>query len=345
MRSSGVLPVAFFIMLVCISCKTPKVKSVAGLPERAIKESQLTLPHSHPFYLKATIVEATNPDNDGYNAEIEEYWMSPKKWRRTVKASGFSQILIVNGDETSEQLVGDYYPNWLRTMVNAILDPGAELQGLDMTKSSDNPMPMSGGMFCRRFAFRAGIPPIGNNVFSTYCFQGDLLASAGGPGYSADYSDYKKFKKRKIAHKIREYIEPGTEVGATIVELRELKSPDKSLFAIEQPNEPLRTVVVGEDALRGLATNAPNPQWPPIDGGKPVGVLSIYVCVDRQGHVRETYGLNSDNPWMTDAARKQVMNWTFKPPTNQGQSVQLEGILTFAYQTTIEPKSGIRDSP
>lgn len=344
MRRAGVLLTALIVLLLCFSCKPPKEKSVANLPKRAINKSQITLPHSRPFYLRASVVEATNPDNDGYNAEIEEYWMSPKKWRRTVKTSEFSETLIVNGNKVSERLTGDYYPNWLHTMVDAILDPGPAVRGVDMTKSSDNPM-LGGALFCRRFASREGIPPIGNNVFSTYCFQGDLLGSVGKPGYSVEYSDYKKFGKKEVARKIREYLEPGTEVGAAIEELSQLKSPDTSLFAIEQPSEPLRTVIVSEEALRGLAVNAPNPQWPPIDGGKAVGVLSIYVCVDREGHVRETYPLNSDNPWMTDAARKQVMNWQFKPATNAGKPVQIESILTFAYATHIEPKAqGVKPS-
>jgi hypothetical protein len=36
-----------------------------------------------------------------YHADIEEYWVAPDKWRRTVKTSNFSQTLIVNGEKTS----------------------------------------------------------------------------------------------------------------------------------------------------------------------------------------------------------------------------------------------------
>jgi hypothetical protein len=326
-------------LLACTGGCAVKSPSLRDLPKRAVEQSRITLPRSHPFHLKASVFEATNPDNDGYNAQIEEYWVAPNKWRRTVKTAEFSEILITNGYKVSEQLVGDYYPNWLRTVVDAIFDLGAPLQGVDLSKRSDNFVIVGSSEFCPRFTFRAGIPPIGNNVFSTYCFEGALLESIEKPGYSAWYADYKKFRKKQVARKIREYIEPGTEVGARIEELNEWKATEESLFAIKQPNEPLQTVVMSEETLRGLAMRAPNPQWPPIDGGKAVGVLSIYVCVDRQGHVRETYPLNSDNPWMTDAARKQVMNWEFKPATNAGKPVQIESILTFAYTTHIEPKA------
>jgi hypothetical protein len=45
---------------------------------------------------------------------------------------------------------------------------------------------------------------------------------------------------------------------------------------------------------------------------------------------------NSDHPEMTDAARKEVMNWRFKLAVNTGAGVQVESILTFAYQTKVE---------
>lgn len=95
-----------------------------------------------------------------------------------------------------------------------------------------------------------------------------------------------------------------------------------------------------EQTLRALALSLPDIQWPTIKDGKPVGRLSIYVCVDRQGSLREIYALNSDNPYMTDAASKQVMTWKFKPASNSGEPVQIEGILTFAYQTEIDSRKG-----
>jgi hypothetical protein len=310
--------------------------SIVDLPKHAIEQSQLTLKGSRPFHLKARVVESTNLDNDDYKAEVEEYWLAADKWRRTIKTSEFSQTLIVNGDKVSEQINGDYYPHWLYMIVNAILDPGAALQGVDMSKSADNPM-IGGAKFCRRFAFRAGIPPVGNNVFSTYCFDGGLLDSVGKPGYDAEYGNYKKFAEKQVAQKIREYTESDTELEAKIYELSELGAPDESLFAVPEPTARLRTTIVSEETIRGLSLSSPAMQWPTIQGGKSSGVLSIYLCIDREGRVRETYPLNSDHPVMTDAARKQLMNWRFKPASNGGVPVQVESILTFAYETKIEP--------
>jgi hypothetical protein len=308
-------------------------EGIADLPQRAIEKSQITLPGSQPFHLKAEIVEATNRENDAYKATIEEYWLSPEKWRRTVKTKDFSQTLIVNGGKIQEEITGDYYPNWLRTLATAIFDPKTKLEGLDLTKSNDNPV-YGGTELCRRFEFRAGIPPVSNRVFSTFCFQGDKLASIGRPGFHAEYNDYKRFGNKEVARRVREYIEPGEELEAKITELTELTNPDESLFNIAQSNEPLQIVYINEETVRKLAIDPLEVQWPSAKGGKPEGVLSVFVCLDREGHVREIYGLNSDNPHMTDAARSQLVKMRFRPAESHGARAQIEGILTFAYKTT-----------
>jgi len=308
--------------------------SLADLPKKAIERSQITAPGSRPFVLKAKVLEITNPSNMDYHAEIEEYWVAPDKWRRAVRTSKFSETLIVNGDKTTEQLTGDYYPNWLRTMVAAIFEPGAPLQGVDMTRSSDNPV-WGGTKVCRRFTYMAGVAPVSNKVFSSFCFDGGLLESVSMPGYDAYYKDYKSFSGKRVAHTITEYIESGTDLQATIEELSELKSPDEAQFAVQETSLPLQTIKANEETLRSLAVNALDIVWPPVRSGSVTGTLSLYVCLDRQGHVREIYQLNSSNGGMSDAARDQVMKWQFKTAVNQGVPVQVESILTFAFNTAI----------
>ncbi|MFZ0639276.1 MAG: energy transducer TonB [Candidatus Acidiferrales bacterium] len=335
------------LLLTFLGWRVEGQTSLHDLPARAVERSQITLPGGAPFHLRATVFEGTNRDNDNYNAEIEEDWAAPDKWRRTVKTSKFSETLTLNGGKVSAQIDGDYYPLWLRTLVDAIFDPGAPLQGVDMTKSSDNPILSLGGETptCRRFGYRVGIPPVGNTIFASYCFQGGLLQSIFKPGYSAEYSKYKKVGEKQVAHRIQEYIEPGTTLEADIVDLNEPATLDNSLFNVDQPSGPLQTITLNEQDFRALALYAPDiHQWPTIGDGKPVGTLSIYVCVDRQGTVREIYALNSDNPYMTDAASKQVMGWKFKPVSNNGEPVQIESILTFAYQTEIDPKQNRQSS-
>ncbi|HZE23511.1 MAG TPA: hypothetical protein VE054_05935, partial [Blattabacteriaceae bacterium] len=99
-----------------------KIVSIGQAAENAVQQSKLTLAGGTPFHLKAHITNAGAPKPE-YAADVEEYWVAPEKWRRTVQAAGFSQTLIVNGDKVSEKLTGDYYPFWLHDMVTALFDP------------------------------------------------------------------------------------------------------------------------------------------------------------------------------------------------------------------------------
>jgi hypothetical protein len=311
--------------------------SFTDLPKKAVERSQITAPGSHPFVLKAKVLEITNPANANYQAEIEEYWVAPNKWRRVVKTSSFSETLIVNGGKTSEQLSGDYYPNWLQTIVAAIFDPGEVLKGVDLSRSSDNPM-IGGTKVCRRFTFMAGIPPVSNKVFSSFCFNDGLIDSVAKPGYEAIYKDYKNFASKHVARTISEAIESGTVVEATIQDLTELQAPDDAMFTIQVASAPLQAIRADESTLRSLVVNAPNIAWPTVRSGSSKGTLSLYVCVDRNGRVREIYELNSSNPGLSDVARDQVMKWQFKTASSQGVPVQVESILTFAFATTADHK-------
>jgi len=336
---TALVPVCCMAILGC-----PKEKAyVANLPTRAVQQSEITSPGSQPFHLIAEVFEATNLHNDRYRAKIEEWWVAPDKWRRIITSPEFSQTLIVNGSQIGEQLVGDYYPNWLRTMVNGIFNPGGPLRAVDMSQSTDNPLP-GGAHFCRRFESHVGIPPVQNSIFSSYCFDGDLIESVGIPGYEIAYHDYSKFAGKLVARSLHEYIEPGTELGGKIDELTELKTPDNSLFNLQQTDSRLRTITVSEKALRASAISSPAMQWPPIQGGRATGDLSIYVCIDRTGRIRETYELNSHHPEMSEAAVNQLAEWRFKPMFIDGSAVQVESILTFAYETRIIPKGQNGDS-
>jgi len=64
-------------------------------------------------------------------------------------------------------------------------------------------------------------------------------------------------------------------------------------------------------------------------------VLSLYVSIDRSGHVREAWPVASDNAELDAVAREQVMRWQYKPYMNGGPS-QIEAVLTFAFATKID---------
>ncbi|HEX3091634.1 MAG TPA: hypothetical protein VHW72_03360 [Candidatus Angelobacter sp.] len=317
-----------------------KLVSVGEAADHAVQQSKLTLPDGTPFHLKAHIASSGAPKPE-YSADVEEYWLSPEKWRRTVETAGFSQTLIANGGQLSETIKGDYYPFWLHDMVTALVDP---LPMVDQLKSMrgqvEIPQDSLKSSSCMSMQLKAGTPAAQNTIPYAFCFGGKigLLQAVLTPGYKAQFDDYLPFKKKMVARTIRAEFAPGLTLAARITELSELANPDEKLFAIEKATpvtEQMKTSKVTEDVARTLALNTPAIVWPSVREGKTSGVMSVYISNDRAGHVREAWPMASGNPELNDAARDQVLQWQYKPYTNGGPS-QMEALLTFAFTTRIE---------
>jgi hypothetical protein len=317
-----------------------KVVSVSEAADHAVQQGKLTLAGSTPFHLKAHIASSGAPKPE-YSADVEEYWVSPEKWRRTVETASFSQTLIANGGQVSEKTTGDYYPFWLRNMVTALLDP---LPMVDQLKSMrgqvEIPQDSLKSSSCMNMQLKAGTPPEQNTISYAFCFGGKigLLQAVLTPGYKAQFDDYLPFKKKMVARTVRAEFMPGTTLTAKVTELTELVTPDEKLFTIEKATplaDQMKTSQVTEDVARTLALNTPAIVWPAVREGKTSGVMSLYISNDRAGHVHEAWPVASGNPELNDAVRQQVLQWQYKPYTNGGPS-QMEALLTFAFTTRIE---------
>jgi hypothetical protein len=315
--------------------------SVSEAADHAVTLSKLTTPGSTPFHLKAKIGEKDSPDSD-FKADVEVFWVSPEKWRRSVVSPDFAQTLIVNGDKVSEQDTSDYYPFWLRELVTAMIDPLPMLESLKKTNAQiAKPHGSEESTSCARFQSTVGVPPVQNSVFYAFCFESDhgLLAYVVTPQYSVVFKDYKNFKDKRVAHLLVTDPEPGTTIEASLIELSELTNVDESLFTISQPTpkeKQSRSVIVPEADLKGTVLQNPEIVWPSVRSGKTSGILSLYVSIDKAGRVRETFPLNSDNPGLDGVARQQVQEWRFKPAVSNGVPIQVESILTFAFSTKVE---------
>ncbi|HEY1940331.1 MAG TPA: hypothetical protein VGJ33_20555 [Candidatus Angelobacter sp.] len=317
-----------------------KIVSIGQAAEQAVQLSKLTVDGGTPFHLKANIARTTN-SYPAFTAEIEEYWVSPAKWRRTVKSADFSQTLIVNGDKTSEQLTGDYYPFWLHDLVTALFDPLPMAEQLKAIHGQlEIPEDSAKSNSCMNMQSKVGVAPVQSSVTFNFCFGGKmgLVQAVITPAYRAQFADYQAFKNKMVARSITATFAPDTTISAKITELSELSSPDETLFAIDKETpaaEQIKSIQVGENTARLLALNTPAIEWPAVREGKISGVISLYISCDRTGKVREVWPLSSGNPELNDALREQLLRWQYKP-YNTGGASQMEAVLTFAFNTRIE---------
>ena len=305
--------------------------SIGDAAEHALQQSRLTLPGSKPFHLLAVIREINEPNSD-YQAKIEEYWVSPQKWKRTIESPEFSQILVVNGDSVFEKNTGDYFPFWLNSFVVAIMDP---LPMLDALKQSGarlaKPQRSEKSISC-------------SDLHATVdrwviCFEGShgLLTSVFTKGYSAEFKDFKKFGEKLVARRITNDPEPGTSLEARITDLTELAQPYEQIFVVPEhtpPPERIQRLRIDEDAFRKLSLDGTEIDWPPVGDGLTTGGCAVYASSDRAGHVREVWPAGCDNASLQTSLRDAVRKWRLEPAISEGVPVQVEALLGFTFHTT-----------
>jgi hypothetical protein len=304
---------------------------VSDLAERALQQSQITLTGCRPFHLQAALVETTNPKSE-YQAKIEEFWVSPTKWRRTIESPGLSQTLVVNGDRVFERNSGDYYPWWLNTFVTAIFDPLSPMLEALKRSNAEAPTQSGGnGQNCSDLRLRT------DRWMICYEASHGLLSSVFMKGYSAEFRDYKKFGDKHVARIIEDDPEPGTHLQAKIVTLTELTQPDEQMFAIAEPTSPvdrIKTVRIEEDMVRKIAATDTEITWPSIGEGPATGGCAVYISADRKGRVREVWPGGCDNGGLQDSLREQVRKWKLNPAVANGVPVQINALVTFTFHAT-----------
>ena len=319
---------------VCIQGQVRTVTEPVGKTfDSALKTSLLIQPGAKPFHVKVEIAQTKTPSAE-YAASIEETWVSPTLWTRTVTAQGFTETTVVNATGTHYFASGDYFPSWLRTFVTALV---TEVPNPEQWKSSNQQMShieMPNGArsdACLHAQFMLGTPPVQQVNFSNVCFKDVLLHYFVSPNYSIEFDNYQKFGRLKVPQTFVDHPFRGVELAGKITLLEDLKSPPSSFDVAPNATDvdPFTTVQVDTQQLHALAGGPINPNWPtPIPGH---GMFTVWVSLDKSGTVREVHNLNSDESGFAGdmAATLKGLHW--KAPMVNGSPVQIEGPLVFAY--------------
>ncbi len=309
-------------LLVAVGLVSAKL-AASDYAQPPVVQGTLVAPGSTPFHLKATIAAQGEPNK----GEIEIYWMAPDKWRRTITTEEFSQTVVVNGDRISEQDSEDYFPLWLQTLANAMVDPEKILSAFrqgDHAYTKANGASSESGRTCFGPSV-CGMGPFG------------LQETVETAGHSVTFMEYRDFDGKRIAHLLSHRIDPGYSVTAKIVELKELKHPDASLFQVPESKQGdgrlLQSIAVSEEDFRKNASESSEIIWPQVLDGATTGPASFYVSVDCTGRVREVLPIATANERSNESAISQIMKWKFKPFVKDGKPVQAESILSFTLNT------------
>lgn len=300
----------------------------------ALGKSQLTLPGSAPFHIKLSISETTNPQSERH-ADVEEYWLSPEKYRRTIQSPAFSQTLIVNGSSASETDTGDYYPYWLYQLITAVFDPipfASQLQHPD--RQIAEPSGDEKDQVCSDIHMTVDRIVI--------CFSGNrLLESVFTKGYFAKFEDYRKFGAKQVPRRIISEPEYKSEIAASITTLDPLPpQPDESMFEVKSPTPPagrIQILRIDENVMRSLVIGGAEIAWPAVVGGKDSGGCGAFISADRNGNVREEFPEGCDNNGLDEPLHEALIKWKLKQAVVNGVPVQVTALMGFPFKVQVGP--------
>lgn len=314
--------------------------SLSAALKDAIKKSSLNDSGTPPFHLKAIAAPAYSY-SPNLTADIEEYWVSPKKWKRTIHTPDFDQTVTVNGGKRFESDSSPYFPEWLNQIVTALFDVAPphtvnEIDGLNKRMTETNGI--ARGITYHPFSTDGKVI---SEWTGQIAFDGNsgALTWISGVDYAADFSKFKSFHMKLIPRLIETFPPvPRGDVKTKITELSDLKHPDNSMFAVPDPtpaDQQIRTVYVPEAEYRQFAASQPAMNWAPLKDRPTSGTLSTKIVTDRTGRIRECEFTISDNMNIAGDAVQLVKQWQFKPYLVDGVPVQVESTMTFRFDTAI----------
>ncbi len=312
--------------------KPPAKKIPVGiLLDRMVHRSTLAEPGGRPFYLKATISDRDD-DQSQFNGTVEEYWLSPTKWRRVVKLRDFSQTRIVNGDEIYEDNNGDYFPVDDEILANEIVDPLPK-SAVDLVKKLDlvvtEPGPGVDSCVWPQQYFKDADGQEKRVQLAYNCRTGLLVyLSSPTSGYGV-MTDYRKFHNKSVAFATQD-----NPINIRIDTLRDLDTPDERLFAIAQPTplaKRITTKKISATDARKLIVQKGEILWPAGAGKPNTGSISVNIVIGRDGRVKEASTYSPVDNATEDAALTAVRKWTFSPQMVDGVPAQIETTLTLPF--------------
>ena len=324
------------LLLSCFFWPSPgHAEDVVKRVTKAVELCTLDQVGTHPFHLRAVLAPSFERDKElGRTGEIEIWWESPSQWRREIRSPEFHQIQVIDGGHVWQKNEGDYFPEWLREISDAIVHPvplssevlrqlrSAEIRQLAHNTYLNWTMMSSNGDVQKGMG--AGISIADDTGF---------LFTANGFGWNGWFRNYTAFHGREVAQTVSGG-EP--EVTAKITTLEDLGLTSTGWFDADANGgdpQPIKTVLLDEASLRKKLLPEQAVSWPALKDGPLEGVLTTDVSVDRSGKVREIGVIVSDNPGVDEAAKAEIAAMRFTPFQENGVPVQVFSRVTLSFKT------------
>jgi hypothetical protein len=322
------------------------------LTQKSAELTTLSAPGGVPFHLMADITVKQHPN---YQAVIEEDWISPQKWHRTIKSRLFSQTIVVNGDKYYEKNDGEYFPVGLQTLSRALVQPIPDRFQTALSQSKVK-LDMYGGALadgniCDSDLEKTGTPPKQGAILLEVCFSGNpsSISVIRIPFYDIQLEDRQPFGKLSIARHLVAGENESIEWDAQVTVLTAITNADESLFAVPEStpeDQRFKVFLVSEEDFRHNIGKIPEELILPLaQKENKTGVVTVFLSTDKDAFVAEAWTEEHEYPEISDAASQEVSTWKLGDAKNAGHMVQLETFLTIPYKTQLAPKGAENSSP
>ncbi len=306
-----------------------------GTVKKAVERSTLNQPGTKPFHLKAILAPSKDSDRgSNRTGEVEIWWASPTQWRREVRSPEFHQIAIVNGGKEWQKNEGDYFPEWLREVAAALINPIPSLnEVLDQVKTADVKRLIGMTHFSWMIASTDGNVQTSVGAGLAVTDSTGLLLYGSGFGWSGEFKDYESFHGRMVARTVS-VGSPEVTARVTILEdLGHILSGFVNAGASGGDTQLLQTVLAQEADLRKNLLPMDQVLWPALQDGPLDGAVTAEIVVDRAGRVREIGTIVTNNPGVIEAARNAMAAMQFKPYLQNGVPVQVVSRVSMPFKT------------
>ncbi|HTB95734.1 MAG TPA: hypothetical protein VK716_01900 [Terracidiphilus sp.] len=306
---------------------------------KAVELSTLDQSKTAAFHLKAELAPSLDRDKDsGRTGDVEIWWAAPHRWRREVRTSDFHQIQIVDGDRLWQKNEGDYFPEWLREISNALIRPVELTPDLtDRIRGAEVKHLMGNTYLSRALMSSNGDVQKSMGGGISFTDATGRLFTANGLGFGGWFRNYKDFHGRQVA----QVVSAGSpEVTARIVLLEDLGQTPAAWFdasANGDDTKSIETEVLSENDLRKNLLPMEPISWPVLKDGPLEGALTTAVTIDRSGKVRQIESIVADNPGVNNVAQTQIAAMHFKPFVLNGIPVQVVSRVTLAFKSVRPP--------
>ena len=302
---------------------------------RVIAQTSLDAPGTKPWHLKLTI---QLNENDGAAAEkgtVEEWWASPKQYRRSYNFPSYAGTMLMNG---GERYVSDgpgsqpYLADYLLQQVIHPMPSAAEidLAHLDLRKETFGKNDFDCVMLDQPIK-NVAYPPFG--LFPTYCLDRDkdeLRVSSEFGSQVVVMNRKGVFRGTEVALDLGLNESGKVAASAHVDSLQGRETPYTEsqdmtgLKAVSPPTAKVEAGVIAGQILKKVA-----PVYPEAAKRRHAsGTVLMRAIIGKEGHIHFLQPKSFPDPDLVIAAIAAVRQWTYKPYLLNGVPTEVDTTVT-----------------